>query len=712
MANPDVGTRFEVAINDVGYMLAVDPTGEFQYERAVSTIEPQRFASGATPLSEALERYMFFNSSEWRGGSGQRFLNRESSDASSFWDSQGIDPFREDQRLALLPDVDLKQASAVADAMVVAGSNYMLLRDTGNVEQHTISGDTPSAGNTHTFTTVTDMDIGYGKGFVATGTDLQEITLGSAGDPQLSALDVHRVAWIGDRLAVLYRDSGTSTWRFSTLDTAGTEEATGGLLTLPGATNAAMSSCEYRLGGITDGIGYVWFSGWTQDGDEGYIYLWNIDTTSSPSIAMRMPRGEVPLDIFYYQNGLYIWAVANNSAKVKIYRCVVNGDGTLTPFLIVEDAGTAPSDTNRDGRKFAADGRYIYFAWNDMQTNGGFGVIDLATGGYAKRGHGTATGDVVSVFVWGNRPGLSVASRGAMLEHSSDLVTTGYLSTSIADADSALDKHWDTISFSGDQATGTDVSVAYTVDGGTSYTGLIANSVLSELTADLDVDSVSLGMKMTLVGNGSTTPLLRVTSAKFHALGLGEEILVLPIDCSDRVEGLNGQLIASTNDSGRARARTLQGLRGNFVNVQDVDYKETTTVTSMEVLQVRVRGFVAASDPSTGTNRSRQVAMVTLRRDLGTTATSPPAANTAPVLTAIGVQSDTIDVPLALSTPATDANSDNLVWGAKGLPTGLVMLYGGTVSGTPTVAGVFSTTITVSDPNGGSDSETLNWTIS
>jgi len=714
MANPDVGTIFEVAINDVGYMLADTPDSEIQYRRVISTLEPQRFSSGETPVSEAVERYSFFNSSEWRGGAGQRFLNRDSSDKSSFWDRQGVDPFDEDQRLKLLPSMNLHEASSATNAMAVAGSKYMLLRDTSTVVKSlTLTGDTPATDQSYTtgLTSVTDMDLGPGKGYIATGTALREVTLGSATNNSLSTLDIHRVAWIGDRVAVLYRHSDAATWRFSTLDTSGTEEITDGLLTLPGATNASMASCDYKLGGMTSGNGYVWFSGWSADGDDAHVYVWNIDTTLSPSMALHFVRGEYPLDILYYQGGLYMWVVAQNEGVVKLYRGVVNGDGTITPFLVSSNIGTIPTDLEYDGPKMAVSSRSLFFCWNGMQTNSGFGVLDLATGGYAKRGHAGASGDAVSAYVWGNRPGVSVAGVGAYGEDSTDFETTGWLKTSIADADSALDKHWDAISFNATQGTGTSVTIGYTVDAGDSYTTLISASVLDEETRALDVDSPSLGMQITLTGNGTTTtPLFRVASVKFHPRGIIDQVLVFPINCGDSVKGLNGRDLGYTKNSGMTRARSLELLQGNEVTVQDMDWQTTAATYSMEVISVDMRRVRAAYDPASSENRTFQVAMVTLRMDAVITAATTPS-NSAPVITDPGAQGDSVDVAITpVQFVATDSDGDSLYWGAKDLPAGLSMDQNGLVSGTPTTVAVDSVTIICSDGTA-MDTLALTWTI-
>ena len=84
--------------------------------------------------------------------------------------------------------------------------------------------------------------------------------------------------------------------------------------------------------------------------------------------------------------------------------------------------------------------------------------------------------------------------------------------------------------------------------------------------------------------------------------------------------------------------------------------------------------------------------------------------NGAPVLAAIGDQANNIDEPLSLILSASDPEGDSVSFSAEGLPAGL-NLSGSQITGTPTSAGQFNTTVIVSDGNGGSDSETFAWTI-
>lgn len=87
-------------------------------------------------------------------------------------------------------------------------------------------------------------------------------------------------------------------------------------------------------------------------------------------------------------------------------------------------------------------------------------------------------------------------------------------------------------------------------------------------------------------------------------------------------------------------------------------------------------------------------------------------ANTAPVLAMIGDQSSTTGTAVNVTPSATDTNGDSISWSATGLPTGLSIDAGtGAITGTPSAAGTYNTTINISDGNSGTDSETLTWTV-
>ncbi|MCW0218139.1 MAG: Ig-like domain-containing protein [Prosthecobacter sp.] len=88
------------------------------------------------------------------------------------------------------------------------------------------------------------------------------------------------------------------------------------------------------------------------------------------------------------------------------------------------------------------------------------------------------------------------------------------------------------------------------------------------------------------------------------------------------------------------------------------------------------------------------------------------ALPTAPVLTNPGAQTSVKSVAVNLPIISTDVNEDSLSFSATGLPTGLTISpTSGVITGTPTAAGNFTTTVTVTDGNTTPTSVSFNWTV-
>ena len=86
--------------------------------------------------------------------------------------------------------------------------------------------------------------------------------------------------------------------------------------------------------------------------------------------------------------------------------------------------------------------------------------------------------------------------------------------------------------------------------------------------------------------------------------------------------------------------------------------------------------------------------------------------NNAPVLTNPDNQSGIVGDSINLTVTATDEDGDSLHYSATNLPDGLTIdSVSGKVSGSPSLAGVYSVTFSVSDNLGGTDSASIEWTI-
>ena len=87
-------------------------------------------------------------------------------------------------------------------------------------------------------------------------------------------------------------------------------------------------------------------------------------------------------------------------------------------------------------------------------------------------------------------------------------------------------------------------------------------------------------------------------------------------------------------------------------------------------------------------------------------------ANTAPALAMFGDQASTAGTAVSLSPSASDINGDTISWSASDLPSGLAIdANSGAITGTPDTVADYTTIISISDGNGGTDSESLTWNV-
>ena len=158
---------------------------------------------------------------------------------------------------------------------------------------------------------------------------------------------------------------------------------------------------------------------------------------------------------------------------------------------------------------------------------------------------------------------------------------------------------------------------------------------------------------------------------------------------------------------GQAAVLQLQASDANF-NV--LTYSATGLPPGMQI--ATTTGRIAGTPTTAGTyNVSATVSDGALTASRSFTWTVA-AANVAPVMTAPGNQTGVVGQATALQLQATDANNNTLTYSATGLPTGLqITASSGRIAGTPTAAGLYNVTATVSDGSL-TASRTFTWSVS
>lgn len=606
----DVGSVYEVGINGIGYMLSDTP--QRPYKRSTGTLQAPRFATGETSFSEAVERYTFAGSGDWTFGAGQRMGSRVSSDGRAFWDSELVDPFTPGE-LTLLNTTTQQVASALATQAAVVASDVLYVHtNTDEMKYVTAVGGgttTMSAVTGGTIVSLASDGVNYYVSSAARTIRKSKTSTPGAVWSDLSAQTtaIALMEWASDRLAVAYVN-GTGQACLSTLTDAGAEEVAGGRWKHSAAT----------IGAITAGDGYLWYS--VNKVDRCDVYAWQLGSSSASFIALTLPQGERVTALSFYLGNVMVRTaevVDGTTTRAYIYRAVPSA-GELTPERV---ATLEESGVDHKLGDFLGSGRFVLFSWKAMATDNrsGVGCVDLSTGGYARWIHApvdTAVGAVNTLFNWFGKPGFTVGAYGAVIETATP-AAAGYLTSSILDLGSGLTKVTDRVALVTEPLPATvAVDVDLSFDDGNSFVeyGAISTAGLKGGDWEVGIESKALVMKLRLSSTGAFTPVVRLVQAKQHPLSIIDTVLELPVNCHDKLVGLNGVTISDSTPIGMARARALEALIGTRVLLQDIDWPFTQTSEVWEVVSAEYSATGTFSRQLSRRVEQDPVCVVTLRR--------------------------------------------------------------------------------------------------
>lgn len=610
--NMQVGSIYEIAINGVGYML--QDSADAPLKRTTAQIQPQRFSTGDTPFSESIDRYSIVGYSDFTSGEGQTYLNRPTSDSSRYFYSEGINPFIPGE-LSLIAQPTQQIASTTvpgtefATAVMAGGVAYKATSTTQLTSMATPGGSTTafSTGLAGAMTGLASDGVFW---YATDGATIRRNSSAANPGANWSTDDATEIAWCTDRLAGL--DTAAASPNFTTYTTAGLEENTGGWQSFTGA----------NLRGLTGGDGYIWFG--VNYSTSGHVRGWQVGSgVGATFVAFTLPEGETVDSLYFYLGNVFCAARTTTTPfNRRIYRCVAS-EGLLTPQLLCEinANGIAPWRT-----AFAGLGKYVAFTWQTMRrdTISGIGVVDLESGGYARwqavgGTTGTAGRPVSAVIAWGGTYGfgidvISSSSDGGLYGSASGTsLATGFLETSVGDLNSTIIKAIDLVSVTTKPLAGSvDLYYSTNTDQSFVFLGSMTSSGGTTRNFSTIVFGASIGLKAVLSPSGATGPVVKVLEAKTHPKGISDQVVVYPVNCGDRVDGLNGVEIIGAG-TGIDRVRTLESLVSQTVKLQDIDWRQTRQSYLFQIMSVEVE-LIGEYDRNKGYRTDHGVATVTMRR--------------------------------------------------------------------------------------------------
>jgi hypothetical protein len=265
--------------------------------------------------------------------------------------------------------------------------------------------------------------------------------------------------------------------------------------------------------------------------------------------------------------------------------------------------------------------RFVFFGYSEMSDDGrsGVGAIDLSTGGWCRWIEAPTAGDdgaVQALFVWNNRVGFTVSGEGACLE-STTPSASGYVESSIVDLGSGLTKVIDAVSVVTEPLpANASVTVSLSYDDGNSFTSVGTTSTAGAKGDEwvVDAETSAVATTLTLTATGVASPVVRLVQLKLHPLSVVDYLVELPVDCSDRMVGMNGVEIQDALPVGMARARFLENLVGTRVLFQDVDWPITDTAEVWEMVSAELTSVGVRNRRLGRREETAPVCVVTLRR--------------------------------------------------------------------------------------------------
>ena len=591
--------KFDVAVGGMPFIYAI--TDDTPYRRQTAEFRTARVDQLRDPGEQSLSGsgYWIRSQSSFHLGEGAIYqepivgsLNEARFRYSS---SVGINPWTPGQ-ISLLKRTSLQEA-ATGDSRVfstsISGVEYLILvnyaaAETKRVIRIQVSNlsETTILNNTDITENIIAVAMGGNDLMMVTPTKVFRYSF-DATSPAIhqdytinTANAVHgTIAFVKNRFIFAYHDTAGSTFVYSLPRNTGSST---NLSTLTAINGSSTLPIGYTFRAIAEAGAAIYVGGFS--GEQGNVYkitVANDGTLNTMTSVVTLPGGETVTGLFGYL-GTYI--IIGTSAGVRVAIANDTGDLSYGPLVFESSKGIF---------KMSAYSKFIYVGVDSgVGGNSGIYRIDLsqpleggtypyATDVYAD----SVTGKVEGVAVMaGGRLAFCVNGDGLFIEHATELLESGELTTGIIRYETLENKAWKRLKIRTESALEGDIDI-FRVENGVAES---FRTVEEGSSTDYDYDLSSVFGDVNVEAQFKFRLYRNATTASLGATMSGYSVKALPTPTRARVI----QFPLFCFDSERDRLKNIMGFEGYaLARLQALEQKEAQGET------IIIQDFTAGGEP-------------------------------------------------------------------------------------------------------------------
>ena len=591
--------KYDVAVGGMPFIYAI--TDDTPYRRQTAEFRTARVDQLRDPGEQSLSGsgYWIRSQSSFHLGEGAIYqepivgsLNEARFRYSS---SVGINPWTPGQ-ISLLKRTSLQEA-ATGDSRVfsttISGVEYLILvnyaaAETKRVIRIQVSNLSESTilNNTDITEDIIAVAMGGNDLMMVTATKIFRYSFDATSpaihqDYAINTADaVHgTIAFVKNRFIFAYHDTAKNTFVYSVPRNTGSSINLSTLTAINGSSSIPLG---YTFRAIAEAGAAIYVGGFS--GEQGNVYkitVANDGTLNTMTSVVTLPGGETVTGLFGYL-GTYI--IIGTSAGVRVAIANDTGDLSYGPLVFESSKGVF---------KMSAYSKFIYVGVDSgVGGNSGIYRIDLsqpleggtypyATDVYAD----SVTGKVEGVAVMaGGRLAFCVNGDGLFIEHATELLESGELTTGIIRYETLENKAWKRLKIRTESALQGDIDI-FRVENGVAES---FRTVEEGSSTDYDYDLSSVFGDVNVEAQFKFRLYRNATTASLGATMSGYSVKALPTPTRARVI----QFPLFCFDSERDRLKNIMGFEGYALErLQALEQKEAQGET------IIIQDFTAGGEP-------------------------------------------------------------------------------------------------------------------